>query len=94
MKVCFQQEGVVFGAIVLENGFDKTTGVEVCRVVRIFDCDTPIVFLSGEARPHEIAKALAAGADAYLVKPQDFEKLEQTVIGPMDSRRVSASIRN
>jgi len=69
-----------FRAIILDNRFDKITGVEVCREVRSFDSTTPIVFLSGEARPNEIEKALAAGANAYLVKPQDFEKLEQTVI--------------
>ncbi len=70
-----------FSAIVLDNRFGDTTSLEVCREIRGFDSRVPIVFYSGEARPKEIEKALAAGANAYLIKPNDFGKLTDTVIG-------------
>jgi DNA-binding response OmpR family regulator len=70
-----------FGAIILDNRFRDSRGEEICRRIRRFDADTPIVFYSGEARPAEIDKAFAAGANAYLVKPLGFEKLAETVTG-------------
>lgn len=80
------EEGLVqagrggFGAIILDNRFRDSSGELICQEIRRFDRVTPIVFFSGEARPQEINKALAAGANAYLVKPNDFEKLTETVI--------------
>jgi CheY-like chemotaxis protein len=69
------------GAIVLDNHFGDSTSLEVCKEIRSFDSRVPVVFYSGEARPKEIEKALAAGANAYLIKPSDFDKLTDTVIG-------------
>lgn len=69
-----------FGAIILDNRLSDSTGAEICRAIRSFDHAVPIVFFSGEARESEIGKAFASGANAYLVKPNDFEKLTLTVI--------------
>ena len=69
-----------FLAIILDNYFDGLSGIEICRQIRSFDSTTPIIFLSGEARQAEIDKALAAGANDYLVKPGDFEKLVSITI--------------
>lgn len=44
---------------------------------RFFDADC---FFIGEARPKEKQKAIDAGASEYFVKPNDLEKLTQTVI--------------
>jgi len=69
-----------FSAIILDNYFDGIRGTEICQEIRSLDKTTPIIFLSGETRQSEIDKALAAGANAYLVKPNDFEKLLPTTI--------------
>lgn len=69
-----------FRAIILDNRFGQVSSLEVSRQIRSFDPTVPIVFYSGEVRASEIDKALATGADAYLVKPNDFEKLTKTVI--------------
>jgi CheY-like chemotaxis protein len=69
-----------FLAIILDNYFDGLKGTDICREIRSFDQITPIVFFSGEARQSEIDKALATGANAYLVKPNDFEKITDTVV--------------
>jgi CheY-like chemotaxis protein len=78
-----------FGAIILDNRFRDASGVEICRETRRFDPVTPIVFFSGESRPGEIEKAFAAGANAYLVKPNDFEKLTQTVINLIEKKKTA-----
>ena len=70
-----------FRAIILDNRFGHTSSLEVCREIRSFDSEVPIIFFSGEVRESEIDKALTAGADAYLIKPNDFEKLVPTTLG-------------
>ena len=54
-------------------GSDSLDGLQVCRRLRA-DTDTahlPILMLSVQQYPAEIAAAHAAGADAYLGKPFD-----------------------
>lgn len=86
VKTCSQTDCLTliheekFLAIVLDNYFDGIKGTSICREIRSFDQTTPVVFFSGEARKAEIDKGLAAGANAYLIKPNDFEKLTETVI--------------
>lgn len=69
-----------FNAIILDNRFGQVSSLEACREIREFNQSVPIIFYSGEARASEIDKALKAGANAYLVKPNDFERLTETVI--------------
>lgn len=68
-----------FIAYILDNWFEGTSGVDICKEIRSFDLDAPIIFCSGEARQSEIDKASSAGANAYLVKPIDIEELTKTV---------------
>jgi CheY-like chemotaxis protein len=67
-------------AIILDNRFGNESSLEVCEKIRDFNPTIPIVFYSGEARPIEIDRVLKACADAYLIKPNDFNKLTDTVI--------------
>lgn len=69
-----------FSAIILDNYFGDLSGIDICREIRSFHPATPIIFFSGEVRPIEKNKALSAGANAYLVKPNDFEKLVETTL--------------
>ena len=69
-----------FLAIILDNYFVGKNGVDICRELREFDRTTPVIFFSGEARSGEINKAMAAGANKYLIKPNDFENLVTTTI--------------
>lgn len=69
-----------YSAIILDNWFANTDGVEICRKIRIYDSKTPIIFFSGEARSIEKQKAMDAGASEYLIKPNDIERIVKTVI--------------
>ena len=83
-----------FSAIVLDNYFDGKSGVDICRQIRSFDQITPVIFLSGEVRKTEIDKAMAAGANAYLTKPTDFEKLVPTTIKLIEQSQTLSKTEN
>jgi CheY-like chemotaxis protein len=68
-----------FDLYLLDNWLPGMSGVELCRRIRESDPSTPIVFYSGAAYESEQEEALAAGAQAYLVKPADVDKLVATV---------------
>ena len=68
-----------FSAIILDNRLGDRTSLDVCREIREFSPDTPILFCSGEARSAEIAKAIEAGGVRYFVKPVDFDQLADAV---------------
>lgn len=68
-----------FDLYLLDNWLPGGGGVELCRKIRESDPSTPIVFYSGAAHESEREEALAAGAQAYLVKPDDVAILLETV---------------
>lgn len=68
-----------FDLYLLDNWLPGGSGVELCRKIRQTDQSTPIVFYSGAALESERAEALAAGAQAYLVKPGDVAVLLETI---------------
>jgi DNA-binding response OmpR family regulator len=69
-----------FNAVILENHFGQAISNTVCKEIKRVDQTLPIIFYSCEGRKTEIEKALAAGGDAYLTKPSDFDKLTETVL--------------
>jgi len=64
---------------VLDCCLPDGTGMELCQRVRASDPHTPILFCSADAREAARQQGLAAGAQAYLIKPCDPEALRQTV---------------
>jgi len=71
-----------FDLYVLDNWLPDGWGVDLCRQIRDFDWNTPVVFVSGAAYTADHEKALEAGATAYLNKPVDLINLE-AVIGKL-----------
>ena len=68
-----------FDLYLLDQWLGDGTGVELCQLIRQFDPQTPIVFFSGLAHERDRARALAAGAQVYLIKPNDIDALASTV---------------
>jgi two-component system alkaline phosphatase synthesis response regulator PhoP len=68
-----------FDLFVLDYRLLGMNGVDVCRAIRRMDADTPVMFFTGAAFEYERREAMQAGASAYLVKPDDLEKLLETV---------------
>jgi DNA-binding response OmpR family regulator len=68
-----------FDLYILDSWLPGKSGVELCRAIREFDQDTPILFYSAAAYTRDIEDALRAGAQDYLVKPVIPDELRQAV---------------
>ena len=69
-----------FDLFILDGWYGDGLGVDLCRQIRAFDSQTPILFLSGLAYESDIANGMNAGAQAYLAKPIEIDSLEQTIM--------------
>jgi DNA-binding response OmpR family regulator len=68
-----------FDLYLLDGLLCDGTGAELCEGIRKFDPVTPVVFFSALAEERHRQQAMEAGATAYLIKPNDLEKLAGTV---------------
>jgi DNA-binding response OmpR family regulator len=59
----------------LDIGLAGEDGLSICRHLREHDAQMGIVFLTAHGLRDDRLTGLAAGADAYLVKPVDMEEL-------------------
>ena len=67
-----------FDLYLLDASLPDLDGFELCRRMRDFDQDTPIVFFSGAAFEADKKRGIEAGADAYVIKP-DLDGLLGTI---------------
>ena len=74
--------------LIAENRFDlyifdycmpEVTGADLCCFVRTIYPDAPVMIYSGRGAKTDIKNGMAAGADAFLVKPNDFDEFLPTV---------------
>jgi DNA-binding response OmpR family regulator len=68
-----------FDVCLLDAWLPEIDGFELCRRIRNFDADTPIVFFSGAAYEADKKRGIEAGANAYLVKPE-IDGLVETIM--------------
>src|SRR5215813_2273846 len=68
-----------FDLYILDNWLPDGTGIDLCQLIRKFDPHTPILFCSAVADEPNIQNGMSAGAQAYFLKPIDFEELQLTV---------------
>jgi CheY-like chemotaxis protein len=58
-----------FDLYLLDSRLPEIDGFELCRRLRDFDPDTPILFFSGAVFEADMKKGIEVGADAYVIKP-------------------------
>jgi DNA-binding response OmpR family regulator len=68
-----------YDLVIVDWYYEDGTGVALCRQIREFDQTTPILFYSGETRLASKEAARQAGAQMYLVKPDDLTWLVETI---------------
>jgi len=58
-----------FDLYLLDARLPDVDGFELCRRLRAIDRHTPILFFSGAAFEADTKRGIAAGANAYVIKP-------------------------
>jgi DNA-binding response OmpR family regulator len=74
-----------FDLYLLDYNLPDGTGIELCKLIRALDTETPILFYSSTTRPDIQQEAFAAGAQGYIGKMEAFDILEQTVTKLIES---------
>jgi len=64
-----------FDLYLIDNNLEDGLGVDLCREIRRFDKETPIVFCSGFTDEAHQRSALEFGASAFLAKPFNRDHL-------------------
>jgi two-component system copper resistance phosphate regulon response regulator CusR len=75
-----------FDLIILDVVLPNMNGFEVCKQIRQFKKEVPILMLSALGTVHDKVQGLENGADDYLTKPFHFEELLAR-IKALDRRR-------
>jgi two-component system response regulator VicR len=68
-----------FDLYIFDQPWRKPSGLELCQKVRQADPEVPILVFSVMSREVDRKKAFAAGANEYLVKADDINRLAETV---------------
>ena len=66
-----------FDLFLMDTWLPDLDGVELCRRVRVLAPDTPVLFYSGAAYDDDKKRAMDAGANAYVTKPEIDGLLER-----------------
>jgi len=70
-----------FDLYLLDTWTPGLSGDHLCRKLREFDSTTPVLFYSAAAYESDRERALAAGAQGYLVKPASSGELVSEIRG-------------
>ena len=64
-----------FDLYMIDNWMPGGSGIDLCERLREFDSSTPILFYSGAAYDQDKQAAFAVGAQGYLTKPVENDRL-------------------
>lgn len=79
-----------FDLYVLDKRLPDGSGVELCKQLAELTPDVPCMFYTGDAYEIHRSEAMAAGARAYVAKPE-IEKLIETVHKLLSERECAAA---
>jgi len=68
-----------FDLYLLNHWLPGLAGDVLCQKLRELDSTTPILFYSGAASDSDKARAMASGAQGYIVKPADPDELTSEI---------------
>jgi len=69
-----------FDLLILDIQLPGMRGDELCRKLRASGLHTPMLALSADALPHQVASSLEAGFNDYLTKPISPRALRDAVL--------------
>ena len=68
-----------FDLYMLDDTYMDGDGLELCKRLRSMTPATPILFFSARTFSRDRERAMSAGANAYLTKPDDLFEIVQTI---------------
>lgn len=68
-----------FDLIMTEYRLPDMNGADFCREFRKLNRQIPLMFFTASVQRWEVEQGLASGAQAYLIKPNDLDKIAETV---------------
>lgn len=76
------EEDQPFDGIFLDIQMPRTTGIELCAIIRSTPGygDVPIIMLTAMTERHFLHRAYANGADDYITKPFEIEELRSKLL--------------
>jgi DNA-binding response OmpR family regulator len=80
-----------FDLYVLDRHLPDASGLELCQKLGALTPGTPCIFYSGDAYDIHRSEAFAAGADAYVAKP-DIERLIESVRVLLSGRECATAV--
>ena len=78
-----------FDLFLIDSWLPGSSGTNLTEWIREFDNQTPVLFYSGSAYHYDLENALKAGANGYIVKPADIDKLVAEVTRLIEDSRVA-----
>ena len=72
-------EKETFDLYILDNWMIGFSGVQLCSRIRLSDKQAPILFFTAAVSQTHREEAINAGANEYLVKPDDLGRIEDIV---------------
>jgi DNA-binding response OmpR family regulator len=78
-----------FDLYILDLQLAYGDGIELCKRLRTFDPNTPVIFCTGTSDESVRQKALQTGAQAYFVKPIDYFGLRDTADSLMRQKELA-----
>jgi DNA-binding response OmpR family regulator len=83
-----------FDAYLLDYWMPDATGLELCRRIRAFDKDTPILICSGAVTDADKKAAVLAGAQEYVNKPFNSTELIRALRSSLTNTTVTPSFQS
>jgi DNA-binding response OmpR family regulator len=80
-----------FDLYLLDNWMLGSSGIELCKELRGFDSDTPILFYSAAVYDKDKEQAQECGAQGYVTKPADGDRLITEVLRLITESRLSVT---
>ncbi len=79
-----------FDLFIIDYSLPEMSGVDLCRRIRETYAKTPIIFYTATAQAQKRKEAMDAGANAYLVKPNDLDNIIETIKNLLSKQAISA----
>jgi CheY-like chemotaxis protein len=75
-----------FDGIFLDVKMPEMSGVEVLEEVRKRDIKIPIIIITSSTSREVAVESIAKGADAYILKPFEWEELKEKIENAFNTR--------